>query len=186
VPATPPAHREGKRRGSGLRVLAFVAMSAAFGVWLWNDGSARRAATTAVTPPPGSTPATPAPPSSASNAAPPSASSSPVASSAAVPAVDAASAVSIADAGDDGLAGFDLASAMRALNRIHYGECHVPTPGVVSIAFNSSGRVKKVAVVQGDYDPETASCVLSHFGAAAMTPFRGASQTVTANLAPTP
>ncbi len=87
---------------------------------------------------------------------------------------------------EDGLAGFDLGSALKALNHVYYGDCHVPSAGVISIAFNSSGRVKKVALVNGDYDGETTDCLLARFGAATMTPFRGAPGTVTANLVATP
>jgi hypothetical protein len=155
-------------------------MSAAFGLWLWNDGSARRAATAAATPSAASTAAAP----SASIAAPPSA-TPPVASSAAVDAVDAGQSSVAGDAGDEP-AGFDLESALKALNHVHYGGCQVPSPGVISIAFSSNGRVKKVALVQGDYDEQTTGCLLARFGAATMPPFHGASQTVTANLVATP
>jgi hypothetical protein len=154
-------------------------MSAAFGLWLWNDGSARRAATAAATPSAATTAAAP----STSIAAPPSA-STPVVSSADVPALDASESSVADDAADS--ASFDLTSALKALNQVHYGDCHVPSPGVISIAFNSSGRVKKVALVQGDYDEETTGCLLARFGAATMAPFRGVPQTVTANLVATP
>jgi hypothetical protein len=57
---------------------------------------------------------------------------------------------------------------------------------VISIAYHSSGRVKKVALVQGDYDEQTTSCLLARFGAATVSPFRGGTPTVTANLVATP
>jgi hypothetical protein len=180
APARAPVPRKAKRRAPGLRVLAFAAMSAAFGLWLWNDGSARRAATAAATPSAATTAAAP----SASVAALPSA-STPVVSSADVPAVDASESSVVYDAAEEA-PGFDLASALKALNQVYYGACHVPSPGVISIAFGSTGRVKKVALVQGDYDQETTDCLLARFGAATMTPFRGAPQTVTANLVATP
>jgi serine/threonine protein kinase len=179
VPAALPP-RTAKQRGSRLRVLAFAAIGVAFGIWLWNDGSVRRAAPAAATLPAASTPAAP----SASIAPPPSA-STPYVSRAAASAVDAGESSAVGDAADD-LGGFDLGSALRALNRVYYGDCHVPSAGVMSIAFSSSGRVKKVALVQGDYDEQTTGCLLARFGAATMAPFRGASQTVTANLVATP
>jgi hypothetical protein len=163
-------------------------MSAAFGMWLWNDGSARRAAPAAATLPPAPTPIVP----SASIVAPPSA-PTPAAPSAPTPAVPSAVVVAL-DAGEnsaagdgaDQLAGFDLGSAVKSLNHVYYGDCHVPSAGVISIAFNSSGRVKKVALDQGDYDEQTTGCLLARFGAATMAPFRGAPQTVTANVVATP
>jgi hypothetical protein len=185
VHAAPPTPRAAKRRGTRVRVLAFVGMSAAFGMWLWNDGSARRAAPAAATLPPASTPTVPsASVPSASIVAPPSA-PTPAVPSAVVVALDAGENSAAGD-GSDELAGFDIGSAVKSLNRVYYGDCHVPSAGVISIAFNSSGRVKKVALDQGDYDEETTGCLLARFGAATMAPFRGAPQTVTANLVATP
>ena len=83
------------------------------------------------------------------------------------------------------LTDYDLAAALKALNRVYYGACAVSTPGKVVVTFAPSGRVKQVDVVQGDYDSETAGCVAARFGAARMPPFRGGAQQVTANLAAT-
>jgi hypothetical protein len=84
-----------------------------------------------------------------------------------------------------GTSDFNLTAALKALNGIYYGKCAVPTPGKVAVTFAPSGRVKKVAVVRGEYDEQATTCVALRFSAATVTPFRGAPQTVTADLVAT-
>ncbi|HEX8792179.1 MAG TPA: serine/threonine-protein kinase [Polyangiaceae bacterium] len=189
VAAFPPVRRDAKRRGRGWLLVAFVAVSAAFGFWLWNDDSARQDEPTALTAP---TPAaSPAPALAPSPALPAASTTGAPSASAAAPPAAASSAVVFAegalttDAADE-LADFDLASALKALNRVYYGDCHPASPGVLAITFGSSGRVKKVAVVQGVYDDKTAGCMFARFGVATMSPFRGIPQTVTASIVATP
>jgi serine/threonine protein kinase len=106
-------------------------------------------------------------------------------------APDADAAASPASTGAGGFAGkdvpgdssgFDLAGALKALNGIHYGTCPVPSAGKLAVTFAPSGRVKKVAVLRGNYDPRATRCVAARFGAATVAPFRGGEQTVTADL----
>jgi serine/threonine protein kinase len=101
-------------------------------------------------------------------------------------AADAAAQGSAARETGDNATDYDLAAALKALNRVYYGDCHVPSGGQIAVTFATSGRVKKVAVVQGDYDEPTVGCIAARFGAARMAPFRGVPQTVTANLVSTP
>jgi hypothetical protein len=89
-------------------------------------------------------------------------------------------------AGEGDVSDYDVASALKALNRVYYGDCRVPSAGQIAVTFATSGRVKKVAVVQGDYDERTLGCIAARFGAAGMHPFRGVPQTVTASLESTP
>jgi hypothetical protein len=84
-----------------------------------------------------------------------------------------------------GSADYDLASTLRAVNRIYYGNCAVPSAGKLAITFAPSGRVKQVSVLRGDYDEETTACVAARFGTAKTTPFQGGPQTVTAELVAT-
>jgi hypothetical protein len=84
-----------------------------------------------------------------------------------------------------GSADYDLASALRAVNRIYYGTCAVPSAGKLAITFAPTGHVKQVAILRGDYDEQTTACVAARFGTAKTTPFQGGPQTVTAELAAT-
>jgi hypothetical protein len=77
---------------------------------------------------------------------------------------------------------YDVAAALKALNRVYYGDCTLRSTGKVAITFAPSGRVKKVALLSGDYDAPTVACIAARFGAAKMSPFRGGGQTVTADL----
>jgi hypothetical protein len=77
---------------------------------------------------------------------------------------------------------YDLSGALKALNRVHYGDCAVPSAGKVAVTFARSGRVQKVALLRGDYDEPTLACIAARFGMAKTSPFRGAAQTVTADL----
>jgi serine/threonine protein kinase len=86
---------------------------------------------------------------------------------------------------ESGGADYDLASTLRAVNRIYYGACAVPSAGKLAITFAPSGHVKQVAILRGDYDEQTTACVAARFGTAKTTPFQGGPQTVTAELAAT-
>jgi serine/threonine-protein kinase len=88
------------------------------------------------------------------------------------------------DAGED-VSDYDLAAALKAINRVYYGDCRVPAAGQIAVTFAASGRVKKVAVVHGDYDEPTMGCIAARFGSASMPPFRGVPRTVTASLVST-
>jgi hypothetical protein len=77
---------------------------------------------------------------------------------------------------------YNVAAALKALNRVYYGECAVRSTGKVAVTFAPSGRVKKVALLLGDYDEPTTACITAKFGAAKMSPFRGAAQSVTADV----
>jgi hypothetical protein len=80
---------------------------------------------------------------------------------------------------------YDLSAAVKALNRVYYGDCAIRSSGKVAVTFAGSGRVQKVALVRGDYDEPTVACIAARFSAAKTSPFRGAAQTVTADLAAT-
>lgn len=80
---------------------------------------------------------------------------------------------------------YDLAAALRALNGIYYGDCRVPSRGQLVVTFAPSGRVKQVALAQGDYDADTMACLSARFHAAKIPPFEGAAHSVTAALVPT-
>jgi hypothetical protein len=80
---------------------------------------------------------------------------------------------------------YDLSAALKAVNRIYYGNCAVPSAGKVAITFAPSGRVKKVTVLQGAYDEPTTACIAGRFGTAKMASFQGNPQTVTAELVAT-
>jgi serine/threonine-protein kinase len=79
-------------------------------------------------------------------------------------------------------ADYDLAAALKAVNRVYYGSCSLPSSGKLAITFAPSGRVKKVTVLQGDYDEPTTACIAGRFGTAKMAPFQGNAQTVTASV----
>jgi serine/threonine protein kinase len=83
------------------------------------------------------------------------------------------------------VAPYDVATALKALNRVYYGGCTVPSSGKLAVTFAPIGRVKKVVILQGDYDAETASCLMARFGTATLPPFRGGPQTVTGAVVPT-
>ena len=78
-----------------------------------------------------------------------------------------------------------MSEALKALNHVYYGVCAVPSIGKVAVTFAPSGRVKKVALLRGDYDDPTTACVEARFGTAKISPFRGIAQSVTADLLPT-
>jgi hypothetical protein len=80
---------------------------------------------------------------------------------------------------------YDLAAALRAINGVYYGACAVHSAGRLAITFAPTGRVKRVAVVRGDYDEATTSCITARFGAARVSPFRGGEQSVTADIVAT-
>jgi hypothetical protein len=105
----------------------------------------------------------------------------PDADAAASPASTGAVALAGKDVPGDS-SGFDLAGALKSLNGIHYGACPLPSAGKLAVTFAPSGRVKKVAVLRGNYDTRATRCVAARFGAAAVAPFRGSEQTVTADL----
>jgi hypothetical protein len=84
-----------------------------------------------------------------------------------------------------GTADYDLSAALKVLNGVYYGSCALRSTGKLAVTFAPSGRVKRVAVLRGDYDEATAACITAKFGAAKMTPFRGGDQTVTADIVPT-
>jgi hypothetical protein len=91
-------------------------------------------------------------------------------------------------AADDARGGtdeFDLAAAVKALNGVYYGTCVVPSAGKLAITFAPSGHVKKVAVLKGDYDEATTTCITSRFATAQMPPFRGGEQSLTADVVAT-
>jgi hypothetical protein len=80
---------------------------------------------------------------------------------------------------------YDLAAALKVLNGVYYGNCAVPSAGKLAITFAPNGRVKRVAVLRGDYDPATTECITERFGSAHMSPFRGGDQSVTAEIVAT-
>jgi hypothetical protein len=84
-----------------------------------------------------------------------------------------------------GSSDYDLGAALRAVNRVHYGDCTVPSAGKLAITFAPSGRVKRVALVRGDYDEQTTACIAARFGTAKISPFDGTAQTVTADVTST-
>jgi serine/threonine protein kinase len=80
---------------------------------------------------------------------------------------------------------YSLASALKAVNRVHYGDCALPSNGKVAVTFAASGHVQRVALLHGNYDERTVACIAARFGTASTPPFRGAAQTVTADLVAT-
>jgi serine/threonine protein kinase len=80
---------------------------------------------------------------------------------------------------------FDLETTLKALGAVHYGTCAVLRPGKIAISFAPSGRVARVSVLRGRFDPATLGCLVTRFGAAHTHPFRGEPQTVTAEVAAT-
>ena len=90
-----------------------------------------------------------------------------------------------ADEGEGGTADYDLGAALKALNGVYYGECSVPSAGKLAITFAPNGHVKKVAVLKGDYDEATTTCISARFASAKMPPFRGGDQLLTADVVAT-
>ena len=84
-----------------------------------------------------------------------------------------------------GSADYDLSAALKVLNGVYYGNCAVPSAGKLAITFAPNGRVKRVAVLRGDYDAATTECITARFGSARMSPFRGGDQSVTAEIVAT-
>jgi Protein kinase domain len=80
---------------------------------------------------------------------------------------------------------FDLEAAIRALSEVHYGICAVRQPGKLAISFAPDGRVSRVFVVRGHFDPQPLGCLVERFGAARTPPFSGEVQTITAEIAVT-
>ncbi len=80
---------------------------------------------------------------------------------------------------------FDLEAAVRALSAVHYGICVVRQPGKIAISFAPDGRVSRVFVVRGHFEPQTLGCLVERFGAARTHPFGGDVQTITAEIAAT-
>jgi serine/threonine protein kinase len=192
-----PAQRGAKRRGRAVLYLLFASMVAAVAFWL----RAERGAGSGAGEPP-------APLASAIAATGSGAAAAPTEDTATVAAVASVSvpisSATVAPSGARGvvlfaneadaaqapaaaeeIVDYDLATALKALNRVYYGDCRVPSAGQIAVTFAPSGRVKKVAIVQGDYDDHSVGCIAAHFGAARMPPFRGVAQTVTANLVST-
>ena len=84
-----------------------------------------------------------------------------------------------------GSADYDLAAALKVLNGVYYGSCAVPSAGKLAITFSPNGRVKRVAVLKGNYDAATTDCITARFGSARIPPFRGGDQSVTAEIVAT-
>jgi hypothetical protein len=84
-----------------------------------------------------------------------------------------------------GTADYDLAAALKALNAVYYGACAVPSAGKLGVTFAPSGRVKRVAILKGDYDEATAACISARFASARVPAFRGGEQSLTADLVAT-
>jgi hypothetical protein len=215
VGATSAPRRRASRTGRALRYLVLASMAAAIGIWLRTErgmGSAggeaspspaaSAAAVTAPSGPVGAATATAATERTAARTASTATAAASVSVAIAPSAVasvarpgprgvvlfttaDSAPVSASGDAGEE-VPDYDLATALKALNRVYYGDCRVPSAGQLAITFAPSGRVKKVAVVQGTYDEQTAGCLAARFGAARMPAFRGGPQTVTANLVAKP
>jgi hypothetical protein len=194
-PAAPTPRRAG-RRGRTWRVLALLAAVAALVAWLRSDRLGEQSPPTParVAAPGTDTQASPLPlpvPSGPSESA--REQGEPAETGVVAAAPDAGptpashgwGAPGARDAPVEAAAPYDLAAALKAINRIYYGNCAVPSPGRVAITFGPSGRVKKVAVLRGDYDEPTTACVSARFGTAKVFPFQGTSQTVTAELTAT-
>jgi serine/threonine protein kinase len=198
LPAVPQT--TAKRRGRTWPYVVMLALGAAFLAWFESERPTRepQASSAAVPstsdkPRPSAPSALPVGSSSSETAvaARDSVDASPLAAAPdAAPARGGSGAATVAFALRDapvgsGSAEYDLAEALRAVNRIYYGACAVPSAGKLAITFAPSGRVKQVAVLRGDYDEETTACVAARFGTARTTPFQGGPQTVTAELAAT-
>jgi serine/threonine-protein kinase len=206
--ARPPTAPQGRARrgGRAVRYLVLASMLAAVAFWLRAErhlesgaGEPRPPLASAASATASASAATAAgaaaAPADATPTAAPSA-GAPIASATVAPsaargvvlfadAADAAQPSASGGAGEE-ILDYDLATALKALNRVYYGDCHVPSTGQIAVTFATSGRVKKVTVVQGDYDERTVGCIAARFGAARMSPFRGGPQTVTASLVSTP
>jgi serine/threonine-protein kinase len=187
----PAARQRGARRGGrAVRFLVFASLVVGLGFWLKAE---RGVGSGAGEPRPPLASATAAAASRAASAPTGGIASAAVSASAPIASVATAPSSSrgvvlFANEGEGGEEGvdYDVATALKALNRVYYGDCHVPSAGQIAVTFATSGRVKKVAVVQGSYQEPTVGCIAARFGAARMPPFRGAAQTVTANLESTP
>jgi serine/threonine protein kinase len=197
-----------RRRGRRVRYFALLLAGAALLAWLSSgrhprdrlsppspatEGPAKSAPTGAL---PAPTPAPTAPPTSAVVSPAPSTAVAVMISSAgstlepvtsradATSATSPAVAVRTFPAGDavGEATEYDVAAATKALNRVYYGDCALWSTGRVAVTFAPSGRVKRVALLNGDYDEPTTTCIAARFGAAKMSPFRGPAQSVTADL----
>jgi serine/threonine protein kinase len=196
-----PAQARSRGRAR-VRHLALLSVSVAVLVWLSSDRlpgerqalSSSAAESQAKSEPPPEAPATPpAPTVELSSPAASVAAIGPTASAALDPGPTPADAhgqplaVRVFPAGDTvgEPTEYTVAAALKALNRVYYGDCDVASAGKVAVTFAPSGRVKKVALLRGDYDEPAAACIAARFGRAKMSPFLGAAQSVTADLAPT-
>jgi hypothetical protein len=166
---------------------------AAVGVWLWSmeKPSAVEVTTSAAVAPP--SPSAPASSSAVplASVSPPSETAAPASPSASQTRGDAASAAPRASASgnvESVLEGadYELDAALKSLNKVYYGGCHVPSSGRVLVQFAPNGTVKQVKVIEGDFDPTTTSCLEARFSAATMAPFEGKPHFVTAAVVESP
>ncbi len=81
---------------------------------------------------------------------------------------------------------YEIQTALHALNRVFYGDCHVPRRGKLVVTFAPSGSVRVVRITAGSYDDRVSSCIVSRFSAARIPPFAGGDESVRAALLPTP
>jgi len=193
--AAPPVMPAGRdlaepRRRFPIGPAIAVAAVGAVGLWLWGMEKPDVPDVTEVT-------------TSAASAAPPASAGPP--SSASLPSEAAASAASSASPTPSGAAGatpgpsasanvvsvlegsdYDLDAALKSLNKVYYGECHVASPGRLLIQFAPNGTVKQVKVAEGDFDPATTSCLEARFRTATMPPFEGKPHFVTAAVVAAP
>jgi len=190
APAKPapkaPAAR--KRRGRALPLVLIASVGAGVGWWLWNESASETMPERASSAPLSSAAAIAPGRSGGGKAAAATSAATPRPSG---PAAVVAFASGAAPGSLDGdaaadSAAYDIGAALKAINRVYYGGCNVPSDGELAITFAPNGRVQKVAVVQGAYDERTTGCVAARFGAARVPPFRGGPQTVTAKLTPAP
>jgi serine/threonine protein kinase len=192
--ATVSPARAKSRRRTRLRQVALLAVGAALLAWLSTDGHPGKRQAPASNVVEGVAKSQPRVELPAPPPVPASASPAPPASPPVLPSAPAASAEEAADGqpitvrtfpdGDavGAATDYNVAAAMKALNRVYYGDCAVRSTGKVAVTFAPSGHVKKVAILRGDYDEPTSSCIAARFGAAKIAPFHGAAQSVTGDL----